>query len=396
MTPRAIWQYLSLNHSLRLIATGIIAQCCASGALALPLYTVRDLGTLGSRDSYPVAINSAGVVAGASTLGGLTHPVVFGTAGGSIIDLAPLASPGAMATGINDLGQVVGFVDITNWGYRYAALFNSTDGSITNLGTLGGRDSYADSINNSGQVLGYSSTVTGAMHATLFSIAGGSNMDLGTLGGENSYGFGLNELGQAVGYSDTLSGHFHATLFSTTGGQNVDLGTNGGMDSYALGINDFGQVVGYTSNSSGQQRATLFSTTGGSNTYLSGLDGLESTAWDINNSGQIIGYVHLGQGRLDPYIWQSGVMTLLDSVIDPLSEWDLQQALEINDAGQIAVSGCSRITGECHALLLNTVGQNVGTVPEPSTLALLVLAILSMAAKLRRIGFSFDSFGKRR
>ena len=108
-------------------------------------------------------------------------------------------------------------------------------------------------------------------------------------------------------------------LFTAFG--TIDLGTFGGYHSQANGINNLSQIVGWATNAGDQRRA---------------------------------------------FVYSSGSMTNLNSLIDPLSGWQIEDARDINDAGQIAAFGCN--VSNCHALLLTPV-------PEPQTWAMLVAGL---------------------
>lgn len=66
------------------------------------------------------------------------------------------------------------------------------NGKITDLGTLGGTKSIATGINNLGQIVGYSSINSGQNHAFLWQ--NGKMTDLGTLGGEWSEAYSITFL----------------------------------------------------------------------------------------------------------------------------------------------------------------------------------------------------------
>ena len=194
---------------------------------------------------------------------------------------------------------------------------------MTDLGTLGGATGSGLGINNAGQVTGHSTTSTGEDHVFLY--ANGRMADLGTLGGTTSEGLGINNLGQVTGWAATRTGGFHAFLYHNA--QMQDLGTvSGYTDTFGYALNNLGEVVGVVVNSAGDDRAMLY---------------------------------------------RNGEMADLNNLIDPALGIILTDADGINDQGQIVANSESR------AYLLTPV-------PEPSTLALFIAAVLGLGAGVRR------------
>ena len=205
------------------------------------------VSVLGGADSYAMAINAGGAVAGAQS----GHAVRFDPLGGTM-DIG-VNSPWSAANAINDVGSVAGTAQLSSGTFRAFTTRPST--GVVMLGTLGGRSSYGQAINSAGWVAGGSTTARGYLHA--FLQANGRMQDLGTLGGGNSSAYGVNDAGQVVGYSQIAGGDSSAFLWEN--GQLRDLNQLIAADTgwrllEASAINASGQIVGFGS-FGGEQRA---------------------------------------------------------------------------------------------------------------------------------------------
>jgi probable HAF family extracellular repeat protein len=287
--------------------------------------------TLGGSDSFVTALNSAGEVVGYSALPGDAVSHAFLSSGGNLIDLGTLGGTRSRATDLNDVGSVVGYSGLAN-GSTHA--FYYAAGTMHDLGTLGGSRSYAWAINAHGVVVGDAETANGEFHAFLFS--GTQMIDLGTLGGNSSSAAAVNASGLVVGKSVLPSGATHAFLYAD--GQLQDLGALGGDYSSAWALNAAGQIIGcYAENASAPQRGFIFEnglmkdlgTLGGDTTY--------PTA--INNQGQVVGWALTSKGTTHAFLWENGTIVDLNSLLPADSEWDLEGAEFINDAGRIVGYG---------------------------------------------------------
>ena len=298
---------------LALLATDFILGNTAQAGL---LYNIRDLGTLGgiaSGSSRGNGINASGQVTGYSTMvTGEQH--AFVTTNGIMTDLG-VGSTYSVGNSINASGQVAG--SYWNGSYDYAFMTNSN--GIIPIGmsmTLDGNHvySYGKGINDAGQVTG--SFWGGGQNHTFITNTNGIMTDLGTLGGINSVGNSINASGQVTGSYDLNNGT-HAFIDNAFG-QMSDLGT------LVFGRGSWGN--------------------------------------SINSSGQVTGQAEIGNFIYHAFVTDNGVIKDLNTLLaDSVTDWVLNDARGINDAGQITGTGVHN--GMTRAFVLTP----VSAVPVPGT-----------------------------
>jgi probable HAF family extracellular repeat protein len=349
-------------------------------------YTVTDLGTLGGTESFGSGLNASGQVAGASYTTDddayhtfLWKPTTPNGASGTKTDLLTLGGTYSFGNGLNASGQVAGESNTTGDAATHAFLWKPTtpggaSGTMHDLLTLGGTNSYGYAINAAGQVTGASDrTGNTRTHAFLWKPTtpngtSGTMHNLGSLGGTESDGGAINASGQVSGSSlTTADAAYHAFLWKPTtpngtSGTMHDLLTLGGTDSFGGSINANGQVAGF-SNTTGDAayHAYLWTPTvpngiSGTMQDLTTLGGLNSYSYNIGAGGQVVGAseVEITSDDTHAFLYTSGSgMVDLNTLIDPLSGWELLDASAINDAGQITGQGL--IGDEYHAYLLTPV-----------------------------------------
>ncbi len=158
------------------------------------------------------------------------------------------ALEGTLATGINDLGQIVGYyyVDEGNNTNVYSFLYNggsyvTVADPSANLGGPGA-GTLANGINDAGQIVGYYFDQTQHAHGFVDNDGTYTTLD-DPLGAGGTFVEGINNAGQIVGYymgTDGARGFLYSNGIYAT----IDdpLGVKG---TYIQGINDSGQIAGY-------------------------------------------------------------------------------------------------------------------------------------------------------
>ncbi len=184
----------------------------------------------------------------------------------------------------------------------------------------------------------------------------------------------LNQVTGGTGYADSFfwSQETGFTLINPPG--------PGGYD-WASDINNLGQVVGTAGSPSAGREGYVWSLNGPvfNIGLLPDIDpGLGGTsAIGINDNGQVVG--SFASSSLDNYfraiLYEEGTLYDLNNLIPANSGWILEEALDINNQGQIVGTGV--VNGQEQDFLLTpTNGTDPQPVPEPST----TLATLALGA----------------
>ena len=346
-----------------------------SNALAASSYQIVDLGTFsGATKAY--ALNDSGQVVGESS------GKAFLYSGGALLDMGTLGGTTAVAYGINNSGVVVGASAMSS-GASHAFSWNGVQqdlGTLT-IGTAPSTVSFLSSaaldINASGKAVGSSSRdfPNPFTNSTMVAFDNGSVVrppytSSGVL-------YANNDSGLMVG---TDNGH--GLLFTGTGFMEIPAFCGGGFcGSDARDINNLGLVVGdATVNGLNNYRhAISYDSNNALLTDLGALTGGSSSrAYALNESGQIVGWSASSVGNR-AFLYESGAMIDLNSVIDPATGWALQEAQDINESGQIV--GWGLHNGQIRGFLLTPV-------PEPQSWQLMFSGIALIAWATRRYGLT--------
>lgn len=295
-----------------------------------PAYTLRPIGVTGGELRLR-SINDAGVsvgdgVAGASA-GAFRHDDVLG--------LTPLQGV-VSAVAISESGYASGLN-----GYQQSYLMQP-NGNVSTIAT----GTTANGVADSGMVVGWTTrySTLGYARAFVWTQTGGM-IDLGTIGGGSaSTAFGANRRGLVCGESFVNGGASRRAFVWQQGQGLVDIGVlPGHAHATAYAINEYDQICG-TSSNTGFTAMRGFRRDGATLVDLGTLPGDSiSSARAINDHGHTVGTsgVRSGVGpKAFVHTPLHGMRELRD-LVDPSErvQWDLREAVSINDRGQILVQG---------------------------------------------------------
>jgi len=231
-------------------------------------------------------------------------------------------------------------------------------GKMRPLRTLGGTNGFATGTNNLGQTVGWAENTvhdTSCIRPQVLQfrpvVWGPRRNELNELpliaGDTSGAATALNDRGQIVG----LSGACGFAVGATTGKHAV-LWDNGMVTEIVnpngapywntpMMISERGDVVGFAGvpgDPAGDFTPPFFWSKRGGFTFLPLLQGdIAGVATSINEARQVVGYSNDVNGDFHPWIWQHGVTTNLNDLIEPGSDLSgpIEFAFDINDRGEI-------------------------------------------------------------
>ncbi|MCD0461024.1 choice-of-anchor M domain-containing protein [Roseiconus lacunae] len=338
-------------------------------------YEVTPLGTLAGNTSYALDVNNLNQVTGNSGIVvGSSNPLhAFLWTDGSMEDLGVVPGTGSnnfsRGYALNDAGVVVGESDNSA-----SKAFRWENGVIANLGTLGGSSAVASDINNAGEIVGSSSNGTTSKP---FVYVDGVMLELPTIAGNaatTGRAWGISPDGRfivGVTRADDAAFLSHATMWERQADGSysvVDMGALFDQDhySYAYAVNDAGNAVGASV-------VGTVSPTSSTSLYhgfvyhdgqmidvgtLSHLGHKHSEVMDINATDQFVGYVagfykypsFGGAAFLGELLDGETAIVDLNDLVDAGSDWTFLSAEGINNGRSVV--GYGKYNGSTRAFLL--------------------------------------------
>ncbi len=377
--------------------TGVVTVIALAGAgaaaagstdpvsYAAPDYHVSALEPVEGDVSSGAGITNSGLVAGASSAGGgTTHATVWvdgeanglGTLGGpdaSSAVLWPVKNNSGIVVGISQTDRVDPHGEAWSCGaflperLGFACVgFVWKDGRMHELPTLGGTHGFAAGVNNRGQVVGWAENavedptcVDGQVlqfRAVRWDGLGARTTELPPLGDDTvSAATAVNDDGRTVGISglcDQAVGRLsarHAVVWDD--GRVRRLPDLGGIAwNTPMSVNQHGDAVGFVNRSEadGQRLRPLpvMWSRDGDLHELEVPDGYTfGQALGINARREVVGVAYTSDfTRCTAMLWSDGDAIVLQSRIGSAA-WDLCNANDINDDGQITGQGTDLTTG---------------------------------------------------
>ncbi len=310
-------------------------------------YTLRNLGKpAGAANALGVRMNNHGHVAGFSYF--TSAPTLRGWIwtpedGFTILPAPPPGFNVHRAMDINDAGVVAG-----DGGFDSGLAFRYVDGVYDVTGSVDGLPiAYLGGLNELGDLAGTAKDNQLITPDRAFlDIANGELINVTpAFGGQ---GTDVNNERTVIGYTDSLE------AFRWTQDAGVELlGTLDLARSFAWRINEAGEIVGHALSANGNtQRAFLYTPGVGMiqvpGTPVSG----SSVAVSINNAGDIIGSVSGSPAQSWRWTPDDGLVFLFDLYDVAASDFNVLEARDINDGGQILAQGFDSANFEYRTVIL--------------------------------------------
>ncbi|MBX7131539.1 MAG: cadherin-like domain-containing protein [Fimbriimonadaceae bacterium] len=307
---------------------------------------------------------------------------------------------GSGAYSVNRDGSVVGYMWEGSLGRAFVwnpISNNSHVGTQSMLNQVGGGTmSAASSISSNAKIAGYARDASGQWFLTTWDKATGNPSPLVPIVVSSGHALGINNAGQITynsagspyvydngtsillscswggnaainqagdvvgGSNNGLLGSYQGTFWEAGNygvSNNVGMLFGGGfVDSGGLhAINDQRRTTGYVVED-GKTRAYYWDVWVGSPTFILP-PSVYSSGWGLNDQGDVVGSYQNPQGHYGkPFLFEDGVFIDLQSEIDPLSGWYLQEAFDINEFGQIC--GFGYLNGRPRGYLLTPIPTN--------------------------------------
>jgi hypothetical protein len=227
-------------HYFKGFAAAVIAATalvCAQPAYAADAYSYTQFKVPGSLSTEAFGINNRGEIVGAYTVPGRTLGFLRSIEG-KFTTIDRQTGGYTDASGINDLGQVVGSSSGST-GYVL-----DDDGDVTPIYVPGSRATVVLGINNRTEIVGWYVDASNLQHGFL-RHSDGTFTTIDVAGAADLILTDINAKGEIIGNYIDRSLNFQSFLRKANGALTV-IAETGAVETHAYGLNDRGEIVGYT------------------------------------------------------------------------------------------------------------------------------------------------------
>jgi len=286
----------------------LAAVSVAASAQTYIEFEAPGAGTAPTQGTFPLTINTDGVIAGYYFDAIDVHHGFVGSAGGTITSIDVPGAFGTIADSINSSGLVAGHYDDANAVHH--GFVRSASGKISSFDAPGAgkniqQGTLPQSINTAGVIAGY--CVCKGKHGFVRS-AGGKITNFDAPDASGTLAFSINTGGAIAGYYFDASGVYHGFVRSASGtttsfdapGAGKNEHTGFAQGTFAKSMNTDGVIAGYYVDASDGYHGFVRSADGtiktldapGAGKGRSALTGapLGTTALSIGDDGVIVGY----------------------------------------------------------------------------------------------------------
>jgi hypothetical protein len=239
---------------------------------------------------------------------GLQKPVYWKNYATPPIELNLNGADGGGALGINNLGQIVGYIG-NNYNIELSrpVFWASSTTRPIELNLKGADGGVAYGINNVGQIVGYITNSSAEQKPVYWKTPTTPPIELNLNGASNGFAIGINNVGQIVGTTFNSSGLEKPVYWETSTSRPIELNLNGASGGIANGINNVGQIVGTINNTVNSivvlEKPVFWKTPTAPPIELNGAS--SGAASGINNLGQIVGLIGNSSGLAKPVYWET-------------------------------------------------------------------------------------------
>jgi len=237
---------------------------------------------------------------------GLENPVFWKNYATLPIELSLNKASIGAAFGINNVGQIVGYIGNSKSIAEQKPVFWETITTPPFELNLNGADGGgAVGINNVGQIVGFIRNSSSELRPAYWASPTTRPIELNLNGASNGTARGINNVGQIVG-SIFNSGDIERPVYwASPTSLPIELNLNGASGGFAFGINNLGQIVG----SGGIERPVYWKNPSPETLPIElNLNGAsDGAAGGINNVGQIVGITYNRSDRAlaKPVYWET-------------------------------------------------------------------------------------------